>query len=210
MNLEIIFIVTGAYLIGSISTSVWISRVFFNIDIREHGSGNAGTSNTLRVLGKKAAIIVFIIDVLKGLVATQIVILFKDTINPDYFIFYQIIAGIAAVVGHIFPVYTSFKGGKGVATLFGICLGFLTLPTLLSAVVFTLVFLLSGYSSLGSLTAGLSFPVFTLGLFQYSAISITVFVLIIPVLLIITHNKNIVRLINREENKIHFRKKNTS
>ena len=208
MKLEVLLIIAGSYLIGSISTSVWISKVFFNKDIREYGSGNAGTTNTFRVLGKKAGIIVFIIDVFKGIAATQIVLFFHEGHEPNVIIAYQMIAGIFAVIGHIFPLYTGFKGGKGVATLLGICLGFLTLPTLLSAGVFTIVFLISGYVSLGSMTAGLSLPVFVLGIFHYTAISITIFVLSIPILLIITHKKNIVRLLNREENKFQVNKKN--
>jgi acyl phosphate:glycerol-3-phosphate acyltransferase len=206
MTKEIIITLAGSYLIGSFSTSVWLGRKFFNIDVREHGSGNAGATNTFRVLGKKAGTIVFILDVLKGVVATQLVLLFKGSLEEIPLITLQILAGIFAVIGHIFPIYTGFKGGKGVATLLGICLGFLTVPTLMSAAVFMLIFFSTGYVSLGSMIAGISLPVFVLVVFQYSTLSIILFVTIIPVLLLLTHKKNIIRLINREENKFYFRK----
>ncbi len=207
MFLEIAIILIVAYLLGSISTSVWIGRMFFDIDIREHGSGNAGTTNTFRVLGKKAGIIVFLVDVIKGILATQMVLLFKHQLSEEMLIIMQILAGVFAVIGHIFPIYTGFKGGKGVATLLGMCLGFLTVPTLMAAIVFTIVFLSSGYVSLGSMTAGISFPVFVLAIFNYSAVPIIVFTLTIPILLLLTHKKNIIRLINREENRFNVRRR---
>ena len=207
MNMEIALLVVSAYLIGSISTSVWISKLFFDIDIREYGSGNAGTTNTFRVLGKKPGMVVFLIDVLKGVAATQVVHLLHSDIIVNNSLFFQILAGIFAVLGHIFPLYTGFKGGKGVATLLGICLGFVTVPTIVAAGVFTIVFLISGYVSLGSMTAGISFPVLVLVFFHYTALSITIFAVTIPVLLIITHKKNIIRLIHREENRFKIVKR---
>jgi len=207
MSKEAVAILLGAYLIGSISTSVWIGKVFFNVDIREYGSGNAGTTNTFRTLGRKAGIIVFLVDVLKGLAATQLVFLFHHNFDENSLLLIQILSGVFAVLGHIFPVYTGFKGGKGVATLLGMCLGFLTFPTLMAAAVFTIVFIISGYVSLGSMSAGVSFPVFVLAIFNYSALPITLFTLVIPVLLIFTHKKNIVRLINREENRFKVGKR---
>lgn len=206
MAKEIVIIMIGAYLIGSVSSSVWIGRLFFNVDVRDHGSGNAGATNTFRVLGRKAGFIVFIIDLLKGLFATRYVLLFQHAFEPHAIVSLQIIAGIFAVLGHIFPLYTGFKGGKGVATLVGICLGFIPVPTLLAVAVFALVFVSTGYVSLASMIAGLTLPVFVLAIFHYSTVSVIIFVVTIPVLLILTHKKNIVRLINREENRFYFRK----
>ena len=206
MSKEAVAILIGAYLVGSISSAVWIGKYFFGVDVREHGSGNAGATNTFRVLGRKAGMIVFVVDMLKGLAATQLVFLFSHSIEGNSIIVVQILSGIFAVVGHIFPLYTGFRGGKGVATLLGMCLGFLTLPTLLAALVFILVFLISGYVSLGSMSAGVSFPVFVLAIFNYTALPITLFTLSIPVLLIVTHKKNIRRLIHKEENKFKVKR----
>src|SRR6187399_609964 len=116
--------VVTAYLIGSIPTAVWYGHAFYGIDVRDFGSGNAGATNSFRVLGKKAGIIVMLIDVFKGWLAARLVFLliFLNAISADHVIVFQLIFGIAAVLGHIFPVYARFKGGKGVATLLGMVL----------------------------------------------------------------------------------------
>ena len=116
-----ILITILAYLLGSIPTSIWISRSFFNIDIRDYGSGNAGATNTFRVLGIKAGIVVFVVDILKGFLAVNLIYL-TDFYIPDSgdYINIQLLLGIAAMLGHIFPIYAGFRGGKGVATLFGV------------------------------------------------------------------------------------------
>ncbi len=112
-----------AYLIGSIPTSVWVSRSVYNIDIRDYGSGNAGATNTFRVLGAKWGTFVMLFDMLKGLIAVKLALILPYYVMNDFArTNFQIGLGLAAVVGHIFPIWADFRGGKGVATLFGFCL----------------------------------------------------------------------------------------
>ena len=119
----IIIILTSvlAYLLGSIPSAVWYGKIFHKIDVRQHGSGNAGATNTLRILGNKAGFIVFFLDFLKGFIATKLPALtfLKDTNDVSELFNYQILFGVLAVVGHVFPVFAGFKGGKGVATFIG-------------------------------------------------------------------------------------------
>jgi len=201
----------GAYLLGAIPTSVWIGRHFFNIDIREHGSGNAGATNTIRVLGLKVGIPVLIIDVLKGFAAVNLIHL-TDYYIPQSgdFISFQLLLGIAAIIGHIFPVYVGFKGGKGVATLFGIVLAIDPLPTLICIGIFVITLIITKYVSLSSMIAGFSFPIMVIVVFKTTTPSLVIFSLIIAILLLFTHQKNIERLLRKEESKAEFlkRKKN--
>ena len=203
-----VILVTVAYLMGSIPTSVWIGRAFYGLDIREHGSGNAGTTNTFRVLGAKAGVVVFIIDVMKGWAAVKL-IYFSSYYIPasgDY-INAQLLYGLAALLGHIFPIYVGFKGGKGVATLFGIVMGIHPYAALISVGVFTVCLVFSRYVSLSSMVAGFSFPILIMLVFETTTISLILFSMIIAVLLLLTHQKNIERLLNREENKFTIKKK---
>ena len=205
-----VILVVVAYLMGSIPTSVWIGRAFYGLDIRDHGSGNAGTTNTFRVLGAKAGIFVFITDVLKGWAAVKL-IYFSDYYIPasgDY-INAQLLFGLAALLGHIFPVYVNFKGGKGVATLFGVVLGIHPYSALISVGIFALALVLSKYVSLSSMIAGFSFPVIIMLVFETTTISLLFFSMIIAVLLLLTHQKNIERLLNKEESKFSINKKNS-
>ncbi|NSW45673.1 MAG: glycerol-3-phosphate 1-O-acyltransferase PlsY [Bacteroidales bacterium] len=196
-----------AYLLGSIPTSVWIGKWFYNIDIRQHGSGNAGATNTLRILGPKAALPVFIFDVFKGFLMPFLSHQYMQDFPhiEDKFLF-PILIGFFAVLGHIFPLFAGFKGGKGVATLLGMMLGISTLPSLLSLGVFIIVLLISQYVSVGSMTAGLLFPIFVIFFENYS-LSLIIFSIIAALLLIYTHKKNIQRLLNGTENKTTFKKK---
>lgn len=198
----IVFAVIIAYLLGSIPTSVWIGKIFYGIDVREHGSGNAGTTNTFRVLGAKAGIPVFLIDVLKAYVAVNLVRFFPYLPNTPSYVNLQLLFGIVAVFGHIFPIYVGFKGGKGVASLLGVTLAIVPIPALLAFAVFGVVLLISHYVSLGSMIAGCSFPLFVFFVEQTSILSLQIFSIVFAVLLIVTHRKNIVRLKNGEESKI--------
>lgn len=203
----IVFLIL-AYLIGSIPTSVWVGKWFYNIDIRNYGSGNAGATNTLRVLGTKAALPVFVFDVFKGFIIPFIAHYYKNelpAINDSYLL--TIIIGFIAVLGHIFPLFAGFRGGKGVATLLGMTLGIAIVPALLSLGIFILVLFITKYVSLGSLTAGLMFPIFTF-FFEDYTISLMIFSIFATVLLFYTHRKNIQRLLNGTENKTTFKKKN--
>ena len=176
-----------AYLMGSIPTSVWIGKLFFGIDIRRLGSGNAGTTNAFRVLGKLPAIIVLIIDVLKGLAAANITyIIVSYSIGSQQFITMQLVLGMAAAIGHIYPVWAQFRGGKGIATLFGMTIAIFPEIALISAGVLVLVLLLTQYVSLSSIVAGLSIPILIILIFQIDINNFLVPILI-PILILLTH-----------------------
>jgi glycerol-3-phosphate acyltransferase PlsY len=191
-----------AYLIGSIPSAVWIGRRFYGVDIREHGSGNAGFTNAVRVLGWRGGLPVFLIDVLKGYIAVSLVRLTQLYIpGTADFVNYQLILGAATVLGHIFPIYVGFKGGKGVATLLGLLLAIQPEPTLICIGIFGVVFLMTRYVSLSSMIAGISFPFLNIFVFQTTISSLVIFSMIVSILLLLTHQKNIERLLNREESR---------
>jgi acyl phosphate:glycerol-3-phosphate acyltransferase len=202
------FSCVAAYLLGSIPTSVWIGRWFFDTDVREHGSGNAGTTNTFRVLGVVPGIVVFIVDILKGFLAVSLIYLMPQ-LEPETarFVNVELILGSLAVIGHIFPVYVGFKGGKGVATMMGIVLAIHPFAALICLGVFTVSLLISKYVSLSSMIAGLIFPFLVIFLFKETIISLIIFSILVSVLLILTHQKNIVRLVAHRENKVSFKRK---
>ncbi|MCU7694337.1 glycerol-3-phosphate 1-O-acyltransferase PlsY [Haoranjiania flava] len=194
-----------AYLIGSVPSSVWISRHFFGIDIREYGSGNAGATNTFRVLGKKWGTIVMIMDVLKGFLATSLFIFLPKYVGADAEIMrvnFMIGLGLTAVLGHIFPVWANFKGGKGVATLFGMVIAIQPLVAMCCAAVFLLVLFLTRFVSLSSILAGIAFAVFILFIFNVEAQSYKVFSVVVALMIVLTHQKNINRLLQGTENKV--------
>lgn len=198
-----------AYLIGSIPTAVIVGKTFYGIDVREYGSGNAGATNTFRVLGKKAGIPVLLIDVLKGSIAVLLAKFFTGNILSEAgLVNLELSLGIAAVLGHVFPVYVGFRGGKGIATLLGVMLAVQPNAALMAAGVFLLVFLITKFVSLGSMTAAISFPVIVIVVFKSTIPSLVIFSLFIAILVLITHQKNIERLIRREESKanISFRR----
>lgn len=203
-----------AYLLGSIPSAVWIGKKYYGIDIREHGSKNAGTTNMLRVLGKRAALPVFALDVLKGFVAVTILDLMKyDEVfaagnNEFWFYVLRIAAVMAVVLGHIFPIFAGFRGGKGVATLVGAVMGINAPLVLLCFGVWFLVFMVTHYVSLASILAGISFPIFTLispKVMQAlpNSAPFLAFSFLCALLLIYTHRKNIERLKNGTESKIY-------
>jgi acyl phosphate:glycerol-3-phosphate acyltransferase len=217
LNWGLVFILLGAlvaYLLGSIPSAVWYGQYFHQIDIREHGSGNAGATNTFRVLGKKAGSIVMSLDVLKGFLATELAywLFFFNIVSSieDYqlykLIFYKLIFGTLAIVGHIFPVFAGFKGGKGVATLLGMMLSVNYAITLMSVGVFIIVLLLSKYVSLGSMLAALSFPLLLLiPRFKPDDPILIVYGFMMFLVVLWTHQKNIKKLINGEENRANIR-----
>lgn len=210
INLYLIVAIVIAYLIGSIPTAVWYSKFLFGMDVRDHGSGNAGATNTLRVLGKKAGAIVMTIDVLKGFLATKIAyaIYHMDLIPSDKIELWMLILGFSAALGHIFPLYANFKGGKGVATLLGMIFAVNLLIAAICIGIFVIVLIISKYVSLGSMLAALAFPValmfpkFNPG----EPLAIT-FAFILAGIVVFTHQKNIKRLLNGEENKTILIKK---
>lgn len=191
-----------AYLLGSIPTSVWIGKLFYGIDVREFGSGNAGATNTFRVLGKKAGIPVLIIDILKGFAAVMLAYLSNFDASSSEFINFQIALGIASLLGHIFPVLAGFRGGKGVATLLGVVLAVQPGAASLALVIFLVVLFAFRYVSLASMSAGLSFPIIGLTIMHYTNVTLIAFSIVVAVLLIITHKKNIGRLLKKQESKV--------
>mgnify|MGYP001465572958 CR=1 FL=1 len=209
INLEIILFVLLAYLTGSFPSAVWLGKIFYNIDVREYGSGNAGATNTFRVLGKRAGIPVLILDILKGWVVVNYVWFISDvSILSDAIIFEnQLVFGIAAVIGHLFPIYTGFRGGKGIATMLGLLIGLHPQAALFSFFVFVTVFIFSKYISLSSMIASLAFPFFVMFFLNSTNESLNLFAIFVPILSLISHQKNIERLIRGEETKVKFVKK---
>ena len=207
INLSNILFLIGAYVIGSIPTAVWIGKYFYKIDVREYGSGNAGATNTFRVLGKKAGIPVLLIDVMKGFAAVCLAYLSNYRPYSNQMVNLQLVLGIASLVGHIFPIFASFRGGKGIATLLGIILAVHPYAALVSMSIFIVVLLISSYVSLSSMTAAVCFPVIVIGVFKTTTPSLIIFSILIAIMVLITHQKNIERLLRREESKAKLIKK---
>jgi glycerol-3-phosphate acyltransferase PlsY len=199
---EVILLIFS-YLIGSIPTAVWVSKMVYNIDIRDYGSGNAGATNTFRVLGSKWGSFVMLVDMLKGLLVVQIAYLMPIYVLDDFQrTNFQIGLGLVAVIGHIFPIWAEFRGGKGVATLLGLIIGISPLTALGCVGVFLLVLFLTRFVSLSSILAGLAFPVFILVIFNVHNNSYRIFAITVALMIILTHQKNISRLIKGCESKV--------
>ena len=199
---EIVLIVL-AYLIGSIPTAVWVSKFFFDIDIRDYGSGNAGATNTFRVLGSRWGSIVMIVDMLKAIAAVKLAFLLPYSFESDiYLVNMQLGLGLAAVLGHIFPIWADFRGGKGVATLFGMVLGIQPNVALCCVGVFILVLYITRWVSLSSILASIAFPVFILVIFNEPEKLYRVFAITVALLVLLTHQKNIGRLLKGSESKV--------
>ena len=198
-------ILFAAYLLGSIPNAVWIGRLFFKTDVRNHGSKNAGSTNTIRVLGYKAGIPVLLLDILKGFLAVKMIYLtfYYIPATGDY-INFQLLLGLAVIIGHIFPVFANFRGGKGVATLIGVILAIDPVSMLICIGVFMITLIITKYVSLSSMIAGLSFPVLVIVVFNTTTSSLVIFSLIVFVLLLFTHQKNIERLVRNQESKANF------
>lgn len=191
-----------AYLLGSIPSGLWIGQIFFKINLREHGSGNTGTTNTIRILGKKAGMATFVIDFFKGTIATLLPLIFHvQGVSPLVF-------GLLAVIGHTFPVFAGFKGGKAVATSAGVIFGFAPLFCLYLAVVFFGTLYLGSMISLSSVTAALAavlgvilFPLIGFLLPSYDLLFVVI-ILALASLIIIRHKDNINRIRNKTENLV--------
>ena len=205
------FLLLISYLLGSIPTAVWIGKYFFKLDVREHGSGNAGATNTFRILGKKAGIPVLLIDVLKGWISVMLAIWFLSPgDSPVLFENFRVLCGAAAVLGHVFPLLAGFRGGKGVATLFGVEIGMQPVAALCCIGLFLMVLILTKYVSLGSILASIFYGIFLLAIDRVHHDATIIFALTIPLLVIITHTKNIRRLFEGNENRtyLNYRKRN--
>ena len=199
---EIILILL-AYLIGSIPTAVWVSKSVFGIDIRDYGSGNAGATNSFRVLGSKWGSFVMLVDVTKGVVATSLYILIPFYLTNELArTNFMIALGMAAVLGHILPIFANFRGGKGVATLLGMALAIQPMVALLCLVVFLITLLSTRFVSLSSMFAGVAFMVLILFIFNEKETIYRLFAIIVAMMVVVTHQKNITRLIKGTENKV--------
>ncbi|MBB5395565.1 MULTISPECIES: glycerol-3-phosphate 1-O-acyltransferase PlsY [unclassified Mucilaginibacter] len=203
-----------AYLFGSIPTAVWIGQAFYNVDVREYGSGNAGATNTFRVLGKKAGIPVMLLDILKGWTATNLAYVIGVTTTGAFhsiaFTNYELALGIAAVMGHLFPVFAGFRGGKGIATLFGMILAINLPAALLCVLVFIVTLLITRYVSLSSILAGFMYPIGVTFIFPVYIKSVIIYGMCICILILVTHQKNIERLLKGKESKVNLFKKKTA
>ncbi len=202
-------LVIFAYLIGSIPTSIWVSKTVFGIDIREFGSGNPGATNTFRVLGSKWGAFVMTADISKGLIATSLYILIPYYLHNELArTNFMIVLGLAAVLGHIFPIWANFKGGKGVATILGMALAIQPIVALICIIVFLVTLFTTRFVSLSSMLAGVVFMVLILFIFKERETSYRIFAIIVAIMVVVTHQKNIGRLLNGKENKAPLFKKN--
>ena len=210
MKLEIyeIAALALAYLLGSIPTSVWFGKIFYKIDLRDYGSGNAGATNALRVFGNQAGATVLLLDALKGFGAVYLSRFFLDSFTSEnYFVVYQLLLGTMALLGHVFPLFAGFRGGKGIATLVGIAVAIFPGAVLICLVVFLAFFLPTRYVSLGSMSAAIAFPITVIFVLQSNIPAEIIFSLAVAVFVPLTHTKNIKRLLRGEENKLLFKKR---
>lgn len=217
---NLLFIIVLSYLVGSIPISIILSKALKGVDIRNYGSGNAGGTNASRLLGKKIGILVIFLDALKGVVAVVLIsrlyfgsFPFPNTTPFDDFTLVQIMAGIAAIIGHIWTIFAGFKGGKGIATGLGVLISIVTLDLLLAFGIFLVVMYISKYISLASVSAAVSVPlimivrenIFGVNIPSYN--TVLPFVIGIALLIIYTHRSNLNRLLSGSENKISLSKK---
>ncbi len=197
-----VLIFISAYLVGSIPTSVWVGKAFYGLDIRKHGSGNAGATNMIRVLGWKAGVPVMIFDVFKGWAAVYLGNLLGGSfIDPQYIEYYKLALATAAVIGHVFPLYAGFHGGKGVATLLGVGIALYPVSVWIVVAVFLVIVISFGYVSIASIVAAFLFPFIDYFLFHQTHIPLIVLSVGIAIFVPLTHRRNIRRLLRGEEKK---------
>ena len=201
LNSVIVFVI--AYLMGSIPAALWIGKTFHKTDVRMHGSGNAGAANVIRVLGWKTGLPVLVIDLAKGWIAAMLPVFF-NVAEPGSILMtnLQILTGLISIVGHIFPVFADFRGGKGVASVFGVLLALQPLLTLCCVGVFMFVLLSTGIVSVASICSGITFPVLLFLFFDTPSVIFKMFSVFVGFALILTHRKNIGRLLRGEESKL--------
>jgi glycerol-3-phosphate acyltransferase PlsY len=197
------FLILVAYFIGSIPTALIVSRYFFNIDIRDYGSGNMGATNTFRVLGPRYGSLVMAFDILKGVLAVSLFNVLPHYLHDEWDRTNLMVGlGLGAVIGHIFPVFAQFRGGKGVATLFGMILAVQPVIALSCVAVFLLVLFLTRYVSLSSIIAGIALPIFVLWIWNEDVIIYRIFAVLVGCMVVLTHQKNIVKIIHGNESRV--------
>ncbi len=197
-----------AYFLGSIPTAVWIGRLRYGIDVRDHGSKNAGATNTFRTLGKKAGKVVLAIDVLKGMFAVLIpFFVLPYSFEQAELTHVQLVASFLAVFGHVFPIFANFNGGKGVATSLGVIIGLQPVAAAICLLVFLAVFIITNYVSLGSICASVSFALLLWFAFPVHTIALPIFGSLLAAIVIFAHRKNIRRLLEGNESKMNLFKR---
>lgn len=199
-----------SYLLGSIPTAVWTSKIFFGFDIRTKGSGNAGATNTFRVLGKGAGVFVLAFDISKGFLAASLAdyLHYQGAVSFDNLLFFKMLLGLTAVMGHIYPLFAGFKGGKGVATLLGMVISISPIVASICLGTFLIFFVSFHYVSVGSMLAGVVFSVLVVGgMAGPVQIHTKILALFLTTLLIYTHRSNIQKLRSGTENKMYLTKR---
>lgn len=210
--IELIVFGFTAYILGSIPSAVWIGKAWHDIDVREHGSKNSGATNTFRVLGKKAGVTVLLMDVIKGLLAVFLPFILVQFL-PNILVgikdlsLLKVICALTAILGHIFPVFAQFNGGKGVATSLGVIIAIHPPTALFCFLLFLVVFLTSNFVSLGAITASVAFPLVLIFGFKSQSLWLNIFSVLLGAAVIFAHKKNIKRLLKGEENKMKLFKK---
>jgi len=201
----IAIVLVAAYLLGSLPSAVLVGKLFYNTDVREHGSGNAGATNTFRVLGKKAGLIVFIADFAKGYLAASLPILLLTFLHTSLStVQLQLLCGLCAVIGHILPVFAGFRGGKGVATTFAVFMAVFPLSALICVIVFFLLLLLFHFVSLGSIISVILFIPLSVLLYHEKSLLSVALMLAYSIVIVIMHRQNIMRLASGTENKMYL------
>ena len=207
MLIQIILLIVAAYLIGSISASVWVGKMFFKVDIREHGSGNAGATNMIRVLGWKIGLPVFIFDVFKGWIAVMLASFFlSGQLGDDQMVYLKIALAASVVLGHVFPIFAGFRGGKGVATLLGVGIALYPVTVWIILGIFILVLLITGYVSLSSIIGAVLFPFVSYFVGGQHSVWLIALSILVALFIPLTHRRNIRRLIKGEETKFRPRR----
>lgn len=201
--MQILLLLT-AYLLGSLAWSVWIGQWTQGIDLREHGSGNAGATNAFRVLGSQIGTLVLLLDSLKGFAAVKLIFLLPVAEQSHIM---MLGLGFMSVLGHLFPLYVGFRGGKGIATLLGVVIALHSGAALLSLGVFITLFLITRIVSVSSMMAALSLPFWLIYRFHEPSEVLIIFSIAIALLVLATHRKNIVRLFRGEEQKVKLKQR---
>jgi glycerol-3-phosphate acyltransferase PlsY len=197
-----------AYMLGSIPSAVWIGIIFHGVDVREHGSGNAGATNVIRVLGPKAGLPVLLFDVFKAWLAVYLANFFApDFYSDNQIINFKIACGMLAVLGHVLPLFANFKGGKGVASLVGVILALYPVAFPIILVWFILMLISTGYVSVGSITSSVLLPLLVILIFKEKSVGLIILSIMIAIFIPLTHRKNIHRLLRGEESKFRLYKK---
>jgi glycerol-3-phosphate acyltransferase PlsY len=192
-----------AYFIGSIPTALIVSKSFFGVDIRDYGSGNMGATNTFRVLGSQYGTIVMIIDIIKGVTAVCLFYFLPSYLHDEQARTNLMVGlGLSSVLGHVFPVFAQFRGGKGVATLFGMMLAIQPVIAASCVGVFLLVLFFTRYVSLSSILAGLFLPICVLWIWNDDVVVYRIFAVLVAAMIVLTHQKNIVKILRGNESRI--------